>query len=251
MNKGLFLVVLVLFSSGMAYGQAEANSSDNAVEVTFSSAFSDKYLSPWSGSVYDRRYSSQSDITVTFPNGFYASLWLAKQFGKVREGLDGNELDGIIGEAFEKHGATIDVSLSYYDLSPIMNGRANNIWAGVVKVSKAYTFADVEVVPFIRGELDIPEAGSDFSGGSLLTVGFETSVLMEEGFSFQVNHYYTYDSGSFGGDENVILGLSASAKFEIAGLECSFPNLVLTTPLSEDSDRKFEACSGFSVNGGF
>ena len=46
MKKGLLLFMLVLFFSVMAYGQAETNGTDSAVGVTYSTAFSDKYLSP-------------------------------------------------------------------------------------------------------------------------------------------------------------------------------------------------------------
>jgi len=248
-----FLLVVAVSSVCFANGVRAEDSSDSnsAVQVTYSVGAYTKYFGQWSGYVYDNRPSIQGDIGVSFANGIYLDIWSARQIGAKRDGVSGNEVDFTVGYATEVLGLSVDTSLTYYDLSPVLEGRRDNVWAPVIKVSKDFGGDSVSISPFVRMEVDIPDAGSSFSGGMYLTGGAEAKVSLMDDLSLCLASYFTLDDGAYDGDQNVIFGQTASLQYEVGSLTFSFPSFVLTTPLESDTCRKTETCFGFSVEGKF
>ena len=249
--KFLLVVVvsLVCFASRV---QAEEASDSNAfMTVNYSVGVYTKYMGQWNGYVYDNRPSVQGDVGVSFANGIYLDVWSARQIGAKKDGVNGNEIDLAIGWAGEVQGLSVDASLVYYDPTPFLDGRKDNVWAPILKVSKTYGDDSLSISPFVRMELNIPDVGSSFSGGAYFTGGAEAKVSLMKDLSFCVASYFTYDTGTYDGDQNVIFGQTASLQYVSGNLTFSLPSFMLTTPLESDACRKTETCFGISVKGTF
>ncbi len=243
------VMALVIGLTCFAGGKVIAEETNSALEVTCSVGVFDKYLGEWTGSVFDRRTSAQGEVEVAFANGLYVDLWFTRQLGAVQDDLDGNEMDFSFGWAGEALGLDIDSAVVYYDLVPVMDGREDNVLAPYIKVSKTKAYGeDVELSPFARLEVAIPDKGSSFEGGVLSTLGVESSVSVMENASFCLANYYTRDDGVYGEDPNVIMGLAASLEFEIGGCTLVLPSFLMTQPLQDDANRETETCFGVSVS---
>ncbi|MEI6191062.1 MAG: TorF family putative porin [bacterium] len=248
-----FLLVVAVSSVCFANGVRAEDSSESgsSMEVTYSAGVYSRYLGQWSGYVFDKRPSIQGDIGVSFANGIYLDIWSARQIGAKKDGVSGNEVDFTVGYATEVLGLSVDTSLTYYDLSPVLEGRRDNVWAPVIKVSKDFGDESLSISPFVRMEVDIPDAGSSFSGGMYLTGGAEAKISLLEDLSLCLASYFTLDDGAYDGDQNVIFGQTASLQYEIGDWILTLPSFLLTTPIESDSCRKTETCFGFSVEGKF
>jgi hypothetical protein len=99
--------------------------------------------------------------------------------------------------------------------------------------------------------VDIPDVGSSFCGGVYLTGGAEMSLALLDKLSLVTSSYFTFDSGAYDGDQNVIFGQTASLQYEVDDWTISFPSFLLTTPLESDANRETETCFGISVEGKF
>lgn len=243
--KQFVMIALVLVSQSI-FVLAEETSDEKAVSVSCSIGVYDKYLSQWSGAVLDIRPSVQGDVCVSFLNGFSIDIWTAKQLESQKDEVNGNEVDLSFGWSGEIFGLQIESALTYYDLSPIADGREDNVWAPNVKVSKAYG-ESVSLSPFIRVEMDIPDRGSSFDGGAYVSAGVDTVINLTKTEALNFSSYFTYDNGNYGADENCIYGQAASLQYTVGDLTITLPSIVLTTPLQADVDRETEACFGASV----
>jgi hypothetical protein len=249
MKKVLLASVAGMF---MMFGvtQVRAEETNFPFGVNYSIGVMSKYVSQWSSSVFDTRPSVQGDLGLSHESGLYVDAWFAFHSGETDDDLNGDEVDFIAGWSGDIGDYTLDSALVYYDLVPVVDGRVDNVWAPFVKVSKAIDLAPakVELSPFGRVEVAIPEKDSSFDGGLLTTAGAELGLPMADVMDVKVAHYYTYDSGVYDGDENVILGLTASLETEVGGgMSLVFPSFQLTQPLSSDPDRETETVFGFSV----
>jgi hypothetical protein len=242
------MISIVCFANGVR--AEDSSESNSAMQVTYGVGIYSKYMGQWSGYVFDNRPSIQADVGASFANGVYLGVWFARQIGPEKDDVCGNEIDFTVGYATEVLGLSVDTSLTYYDCTPVLDGRANNIWAPVVKVSKTYGGESVSVSPFVRMEVDIPDAGSSFSGGTFTSGGAEAKISLMKDLNFCMSSYFTFDNGTYDGDQNVLFGQTASLQYAIGGVTIS-PTFLLTTPIESDASRKTETCFGFSVEGKF
>jgi hypothetical protein len=229
---------------------SQADESNAPVEVTYAMGAYTKYLGAWSGQVYDDRPSLQGDIGAAFANGIYLDVWFAKQVGPVH-GVPGNEMDFIVGWAGEVLALSIDTALAYYELEPNFDGRKDNAWAPAIKVSKTCGEDALSIAPFVRMEVVIPDSGSSYGDGMFLTGGVEAKLALLEPLSLATASYFTFDSGAYGCDQNVIFGQTAALQVAAGAWTLSLPSFLLTTPLESDAIRQTETCFGVAAESKF
>ncbi len=242
------LAMLALFA--VVYGvprHSQADESNAPVEVTYAMGAYSKYLGVWSGQVYDDRPSLQGSMGASLANGIYLDVWFAKQVGPVQHGTPGNEMDLILGWAGDVLAMSIDTSLAYYELEPNFDGRKENAWAPAMKISKTCGDEALRLSPFVRLEVVIPDSGSSYGDGLFLTGGAEANLALLEPLSLATASYFTFDSGAYGCDQNVIFGQSAALQVEAGAWTLSLPSFLLTTPLESDEIRQTETCFGIAA----
>lgn len=169
-----------------------------------------KYAAFGSGGILYDKPVIQSDLFVSFRNGFYADLWNSVPF----TGHDDNfgwEQDLGIGwsgplSALGLNGfasdMTLDLGITYFDEPGLLTLGANDILYNHVKLSKAFNLLTV----FVDFKSYVPMPHSPYSGGNLYDVGISRGVsVFKDRLSASTSLALVYDDGGFGFDNGLLL----------------------------------------------
>lgn len=240
MNRTLKTVLFAVAMLAIAF-------SVKAASVTFSSGVANQYISFGSGAVlYDENPVLQSDLFVSFENGFYADLWNSKSFVSSWGENLGDELDygfgwaGSIGGGF-----TLDIGVTYFDEPTIADFAEGDILYTHVKLShEIETFSEFGLGTLtVSGMFDSYKTlfGTDYDGGNLYGIGANINQVWGKTTSFNLNQVLAYDDGGFGLDDGFIIEWSAGLTHRLSDrTSLVLPSITLYTPLSVHDARETE-----------
>lgn len=245
----LLLILFVFFNINLAKSEEDIiESSELNEQFFYKVGIFNKYINQWNGYTYNSNPSIQSDLYTILSNGLYLDIWSAKQIDSKND-----EIDLSVGWYGDIDDYSLDISLTYYEVSPLLE-RENNVWASITKISYSENIDDFIISPFIRSEINIPDTESSSNRGIFLTSGTDiylSLIDLMDNVSLNNSFYFTYDSGVFDDNKNIIYGQISSLQYKLNDFTILFPSFALTSPIETDSTRKFSTCFGFSVNGEF
>jgi hypothetical protein len=246
----LLLILFVFFSINLAKSEEDnvIESSELGVQAFYKVGIFNKYINQWNGYTYDSNPSIQSDLYTILSNGLYLDIWSAKQIDSKND-----EIDLSVGWYGDIDDYSLDISLAYYEVSPLLE-RENNVWASITKISYSENINDFIISPFTRSEINIPDIECSSNGGIFLTSGTDISLSLIDlidNVSLNNSFYFTYDSGVFDGDKNIIYGQTSSLQYKLNNFTLLSPSFTLTSPIETDSIRKTSTCFELSIHGEF
>lgn len=249
------ILVSISFLMGLAsLTLAEESTNSNwTPSVTLRSVVASKYLAFGSGGTLYDKPAIQSDIFVSFRNGFYVDLWNSTPF-KGHDNNFGWEQDLGIGWAgplstFDLKGfasdMTLDIGSTYFDEPGLLTIGAKDILYNHVKLSKAFKWVTV----FGNFENYIAMPGSPYHGGNLYSIGASKGTsFFKDRVSASTSLALTYDDGGFGMDKGFLLRGSAELDWKLTKhLTMILPQVNYYAPLTVRDSRSLDAV----VFGGF
>jgi len=172
--------------------------------VSISSLVSSKYLGFGTGNLLSEDPVVQSDLHVTWKNGFYVDLWNSRSLkGKWNDGSLGNEVDYGIGwnGTLAPH-LKLSIGLTYLD-----EPNAFTLGAGDILYPRVFLTRDFKYLSVTAGFANfttLPNSG--FNGGNLLNLGVSRGYNLCDGkVSVRGSVILVYDFGTLGSGEGFIL----------------------------------------------
>lgn len=252
MKKSLVVLLIgILTLTGVAQAAFEDVDVQTApfstsVEVGIAS----KYVGERSGQVYTDGPVEQSEVAVSTP-WFDVSVWNSVSLDRRSEETDGDEIDYTISRSDSLFlgkdigEVSVEYGVSYYDFAKLCRGNVGNTVAYFGELSRKiqsleeiFSGKGVGVDGYVRWEMDIPTAGSDFEGGTYTTLGVHGVVREGEPISGLTDISLTRDDGVYGLDPDWIFTYKLSVEI-IQGDWTFSPSFTLTTPFHGSSETVF------------
>lgn len=222
------------------------------VSITLTSTFLSEYILTNGFVVYDKPVF-QNDLYTLFPkSGLWIDLWYSTPVGHGKllgNNNAGYEFDWSGGWTGKVDGFDLTVGLAHYDLFPI-GTRKGDIIQPYVEIDKSITIDPSNVLsPYVRWEPTFVTPGTSFEGGNYFRIGLRHTLNPVNLEKFHLTHgvELTYDDGTAGFDEGVLLKYKAEAAIDVTKHFSVGANVTLWTPLTNVKDVR----SSTVVPGGF
>jgi hypothetical protein len=211
--------------------------------VTFSSVLASKYVSSVSGGTCYDKPMVQSDLFISFQNGFYVDLWNSTPFQGYNHNY-GTEQDFGIGwsgalSTFGLKGPVsdlvLDVNFEYFDEPVLLTFGAGDILYGKINLSKAFKWVTINAC--YEDCVNMP--GTGCKGGSFYSVGASKGVsFFKDRVNASTAFMFTYDDGGYGLDKGFFLHGSAELDWKLTKhLTLFLPRVKYALPLTVHDDR--------------
>jgi hypothetical protein len=241
----LLVAVLMLVSLASTRGE-ETNSSAFSLNVGigYSSMYVDQSGTKFNGAVW------VPSATVTHNgSGVYVSEvdYLGINGGK------SDELQHYLGWSGKVAGLDFDGGIGYYDYYRLFHGRAGNVWSVYGKASRDFEIVKkvcsvpLVVTPYVSGEIDDPDKGSDFGGGWMTTIGVKSTVDCGTVKLF-CDAALTYENGTYDYDVTTTFQYKLGLDWDVWGVKVT-PSVTFSAPSAED--RQTSVFGGVNVSHSF
>lgn len=237
--RGLFIVIAAACATAL-YGE------EKAITVDFTPRILSKYVDA-DGAVFYGGLVAQADLTISSKNGLYLTIWQS-------HGLRGHRLDQVLDEtdyhlgwAGELGDIAVDVSGSYYDLSPIMKDTRNAIRSFAVELRPS---GEHPFTPFVSFESYHMRSDADYEGGTRTRLGVEFSLTVSKVSIEQVLEV-CYEDGAFGYGKATIGIYNADVTWSVGKVKLILPSLALYRPFVKHNGQKTELVVGMGARWSF
>ncbi len=243
------LTVTALCLIGRAQVAEEEAAEAPGISVTVTSQVLSQYLFMDTIQVFHRDPVTQSEVEVSFPLGFYATLWHSTDFDSNFSDSAGDEIDWYIGWSGDVGPVSLDIGVSYFDAVGLFVGPANDTFYGYIEVSKTFETSFGSVTPYTKGGFYQNGDGSEVEGGTVFSLGLrgEWQTPLEKlsvPFCGQVAH----DDGAFGNESGSVSFIGLEANWQITdSIVLRLPTFSVGIPINVDDDREFETVIGGGV----
>ncbi|KPJ55272.1 hypothetical protein AMJ47_00100 [Parcubacteria bacterium DG_72] len=221
------------------------------ISLTLSSKIWSKYLNEGGGNILHDKPVIQSDIFVSFPRGFYFSVWHSAGLDGTGLSSDaGDEIDYIVGWNGEVKGLNLDFGILYFDLVDLFRSPQGDIIQPYLELSKDFNvFGNQKLAPYVWFGFPYSAKGDEFGHGFYTRLGVKHVWQIGPKFIFSQKANLFFDDGACGFDSGLFGEYRCSLSWQISKSTTidliSIKAIDPFTPLSDN--RKTEIVYGMGV----
>ena len=240
----LGLVLLACITTSTVFADTNSNKFPS---VTLSSVVANKYLAFGSGGMIYDRPVLQSDLLISFQNGFYADVWNSSPFERYDHNYGTEQDFGIgwsgplstFGVKNKMSDLNLDIGITYFDEPHVLTLGSDDIIYSHVKVSKM--IYGVTLYGSYENYMSMP--GSSCPGGNLYGVGINKKMsFFGDKLNASASIGPSYDSGGFGLDNGFLIHGEAELDWKLSEhMSLILPQVRYYIPITvNDSRRSFD-----------
>jgi len=193
-----------------------------------------------------------SDLTVSFPKGFYLDVWNSLAINEIGGSLNwGNETDFTAGYTFQAGGICFDVGVCYFDLKPLFDVPRGDIVRLHGKASKEFRVAENHTLtPWGEIRVYFPmRASHELERGELGYVGLNNCWCLSPKFQISHGPAILIDGGPWGFDPGFMALYNLDFSLNLTDrLKVDLLSVRLAEPITTDDTREFETVWGGGVS---
>ncbi len=196
-----------------------------AQTVEISSKVASKSVDPTSGLVNHNSGVVESDVLLSWENGFYVQIWNSQVLHGESTSF-GNSLEGYVGYANSIAGWDYDLCLGYTSAPELTTLETDDNLYACVQVGhsieqvaeqlSSVIGSEVSFSGFARFEHYETLFDTDYEGGNLYSVGFESERDLSKAWLSRNSITFTYDDGVYGEENGFLSKLTAGLNYQLS-----------------------------------